>query len=219
MTEITLVIGAAAHCSDGFSGECKGIVIDPSTRAVTHLVVEPELQHGPASGLARLVPLDQVEAAADEIRLRCTEAGFKDLSAAEETLAEFVPSLNVPVQLLPSGEDWRDAGGPVVDGGTIPQIRQMETIPIVPATDAGTTEVEENRGDHVHATDGDLGQLRGFRVDASDGHVTQVLLAEGHLWDRKQVAIPISNVSGFDAGIRLNLTKQQVRDLPPADEG
>jgi hypothetical protein len=219
MAEITLVIGATARCSDGFSGEVICLVIDPGTRAVTHLVVEPELEHGTGSGLARLVPLGDVEGTADEIRLRCTEAEFKDLSPAEQTLAEFVPGLNVPVQLLPSGEDWRDTGGPVVDGGTIPRIREMETVPVIPTTGTGQAEVEEHRGDHVHATDGDIGQLRALRVDPRDGRVTQVLLKEGRLWDRKEVAIPIGHVSGFDGGIQLSISRQQVRDLPPADAG
>jgi len=47
--------------------------------------------------------------------------------------------------------------------------------------------------------------------------VTHVLLQEGHLWGRKEVAIPISAVTGADDGIGLNLTKDQVRDLPPVD--
>lgn len=221
MAEMTLVIGAAAHGSDGFSGEVKGVVIDPGARAVTHLVVEPVLEHGPASGLARLVPLDHVGVTLDEVGLRYTEAEFKDLDPAEQTLAEFVPGLNVPVQLLPPGEDWRDTGGPVVDGGTIPRIDEMGIIPVLPTTESGQTEVEERLGDHVHATDGSIGELRGLRVDARDGHVTQLLLKEGHMWGRKEVAIPIGNVSGFDAkaGIQLNITKQQVRDLPPAEAG
>jgi hypothetical protein len=36
------------------------------------------------------------------------------------------------------------------------------------------------------------------------------------LWGRKDVATPISAVTGVD-GIRLNTTKQQVQDLPPVD--
>ena len=47
--------------------------------------------------------------------------------------------------------------------------------------------------------------------------MTHVLLQEGHLWGRKEVAIPISAVTGVDDGIRLNITKQQVQDLPPVD--
>jgi hypothetical protein len=31
------------------------------------------------------------------------------------------------------------------------------------------------------------------------------------------VAIPISSVTAVDEGIRLNLTNQQVEDLPPLD--
>jgi hypothetical protein len=30
-----------------------------------------------------------------------------------------------------------------------------------------------------------------------------------------EVAIPISAVTGFDGGIRLNITKKQVEELPP----
>ena len=44
-----------------------------------------------------------------------------------------------------------------------------------------------------------------------------MLLREGHLWGRKQVAISVSTVTGIQDGIRLNMTKQQVEDLPPVD--
>ena len=44
-----------------------------------------------------------------------------------------------------------------------------------------------------------------------------MLLQEGHLWGRKEVAIPISAVSGVDDGIQLNITKREVQDLPPVD--
>jgi hypothetical protein len=205
MAEVTLAIGAAAVCRDGFPGELKGLVVDPRTRAVTHLVIEPE--H--AQGLARLVPLDHADAAAEPIRLGYTEAEFKDLGPAEETLAEFVPGYEVPVQLLPPGEGWRPAGGPVADGETIPQIREMETIPLIP-----DTEVEESRGDHVRATDGDVGQLHGLRVDPGNGAVLSVLLKR-HPWGHAELAIPIGNVSGFEAGVQLSITKQEVKDLAP----
>jgi hypothetical protein len=45
--------------------------------------------------------------------------------------------------------------------------------------------------------------------------VTHVLLQEGHLWGRKEVAIPISAVAGSSGGIVLTIDKQQVQDLPP----
>jgi sporulation protein YlmC with PRC-barrel domain len=202
---ITLEIGSDAVCSDGYRGEVLAAVIDPAARTVTHLVVEPKGR----LGLARLVPLDLVDASSGEIRLACSEAEFMELEAAEETLAEFVPGYPGPVQLLPAG--WRDADEPTADGGTILRIPEKETIDLVPPG-----EVEEHRGDHVHATDGDIGQVRALRIDPGSRLVTHVLVREGHLWDRKDVAIPWDNVAGFDDGIRLSITRQQVRDLPSA---
>jgi hypothetical protein len=205
MAEVTLAIGAAAACTDGFRGELKGLVVEPRARAVTHLVIEPE--H--AQGLARLVPLDHADATAEPIRLGYTEAEFKDLDPAEETLAEFVPGYEGPVQLLPAGEGWRPADDPVAAGETIPQIREMETIPLVPEN-----EVEESRGDQVRATDGHLGQLQGLRVNPENGEVLSVLVKR-HPWGHAELAIPIGQVSGFEAGVQLRITKQEAKDLAP----
>lgn len=47
------------------------------------------------------------------------------------------------------------------------------------------------RGDYVHATDGDIGRVQSLVSDRGSRHVTHVLLQEGHLWGRKEVAIPV----------------------------
>ena len=203
MTEVTLAIGAATVTSDGFAGELKSLVVDPRIRSVTHLVVEPEHAHG----LARLVPLDHADAASAPIRLRYTETEFKDLPPAEETLAEFVPGYEVPVQLLPAGEGWRPADGPVADGGTIPQIREMETIPLVPES-----EVEESRGGQVQATDGHIGPFHGLRVDPDSGAVRHVLVMR-HPWGHAELAIPVGAVAGLADDVQLSITKHEVKDL------
>ena len=219
---ITLLrIGAVAVGRDGYRGEVRAAVIDPVAATVIHVVVEPEGR----SGLARLVPLGLVDtdtetdagthpgtdagAASGQLRLRCTQTEFMNLDPAEETLAEFAVGQTVPVQLLPPG--WRGTGEPVARGGDILRIPERETVDVIPAGD-----VEEHAGDHVHATDGDIGQLRGFRIDPPSGRVTHVLLGEGHLWGRKEVAIPFDKIIGLDQGIRLSLTKKQVQDLPSA---
>jgi hypothetical protein len=204
-----LVIGSEAVGSDGYRSEVLAVVVDPAARTVTHLVVEPRGREG----LARLVPLDLADladtlgAGPDTVRLRCTETEFMNLEPAEETLAEFVPGYPDPVQLLPAG--WRGAGGETADGGTILRIPEKETIDVVPPG-----EVEERRGDHVHATDGDIGGLRGLRIDPGSRRVTHVLVREGHVWGHHDVDIPAEMVAGFGDGIRLSVTRQQVRDLP-----
>jgi sporulation protein YlmC with PRC-barrel domain len=78
-------------------------------------------------------------------------------------------------------------------------------------------EVEVRRGEHVHATDGAIGRVQGLVVDPGDHHVTHVLLDQGHLWGQKRVAIPILAVTSVEDGVRLNLTKAAVRDLPTVD--
>ena len=77
-------------------------------------------------------------------------------------------------------------------------------------------EAEVGHGDPVHALDGEIGKVQGFLVDPGDHRLTHVLLKEGHLWGRKEVAIPVGAVTGVLDGIQLNLTKKQVEDLPPA---
>ncbi len=94
--------------------------------------------------------------------------------------------------------------------GGISQTVTYDTVPL--------GEVEVRRDDHVHATDGNIGRVQGLVIDPRDHHVTHVLLQEGHLWGRKEVAIPISAVTGVDEdGIKLGITKRDVQDLPAVD--
>jgi len=211
MAETTpFMIGAAAICTDGACGTVSRVVVDPIARAVTHLVVEP----GHRQGLGRLVPLDLVDATAGEIRLRCTLAEFDELDRAEET--RFVPGTigsedYDPEQVM--AWPYYGLGGPGVPGDVFagtPVTVTYDTVPL--------DEVEVRCGEHVHATDGKIGRVEGLVIDPRSRHVTHVLLQEGHLWGRKEVAIPISAVTGLDdEGIRLSITKQDVQDLPPVD--
>jgi sporulation protein YlmC with PRC-barrel domain len=204
-------IGADARCADGVCGDVSRVVVDPTAQSVTHLVIEPKHRRG----LGRLVPLDLVDEASEAIQLRCTISEFEKLDIAEET--HFVPgSMGYanygPAQTL-SGPFGGLAGGIVgADVGFgIGNVTQPVTSDVLPPG-----EVSVRRGEHVHATDADIGQVQGVVIDPRDHHVTHVLLQEGHLWGRKEVAIPIGAVLSVDNGIRLSLTKQEVQDLPPA---
>jgi sporulation protein YlmC with PRC-barrel domain len=203
-------IGSDASCSDGVCGEVSRVVVDPVARAVTHLVVEPKGRQG----LGRLVPLDLVEATAGGIRLRCSAAEFEALEPAEET--QFVPGTRGYASYGPEQVLVRPysslAGSAGVAGDTVGGVSETVTYDTVPAG-----EVAVRRGERVHAADGDIGQVEGLVIDPRNHHVTHVLLQEGHLWGRKEVAIPISAVTSVDGGIRLNITKLEVQDLPPVD--
>jgi sporulation protein YlmC with PRC-barrel domain len=210
-TEFT--IGSDVSCSDGVCGELKRVVVDPVARALTHLVVEPK--HG--GGAGRLVPVDLVNSAGEEIRLRCSSAEFDALENAEET--RFLPGLSgewgYPSEQVLAWPYYGLGVGMGTDSmgmGNMNAGPQMVTRDRVPVGD-----IQVRRGEHVHATDGSIGRVQGLVVDPADHHVTHVLLDEGHLWGKKEVAIPIGAVTGVDDGVRLSLTKDEVADLPPVD--
>jgi sporulation protein YlmC with PRC-barrel domain len=201
------IIGAVVNCSDGVCGRVTRVVVDPVARAVTHLAVEPEHRQG----LARLVPIGLATASAGGVDLACTIAQFEQLDSAEET--QFIPGTRGyevygPEQVL--SWPYYHLGDTVMsteDMGKVSETITYDTIPL--------GEVAIRRGDRVHAVDGAIGHVQGLVIDPANDQVSHVLLAEGHLWGRKQVAIPISAVTGVDGEISLNLTKEQVQQLPP----
>lgn len=210
MTQTPFMIGAGVSCADGPCGAVIRVVINPVTRKLTHLVVEPEGRQG----LGRLVPLELADATGGEIRLRCTMAEFEKLDPAEET--QFVPGTRGyeaygPEQVV--SWPWLSLGGTTgVEGDMVAGVSETVTYDAIPVG-----EVAVRRGDRVHATDGEIGHVEGLVIDPRNHHVTHVLLQEGHLWGRKDVAIPIGVVTRADDGIRLSLTKDEVRDLPAVD--
>ena len=204
-------IGAEASCSDGLGGKVSRLVMDPVALTVTHLVIEPKHRAEPG----RLVPVHLVDTTADHLRLRCSIAEFDKLELAEETeVAEGLDYAGGYGQ----AEAVQSFGGMGSMGGSGMGIGMGlgHSAPVVVHDVVPLGETDVQRGESVHALDGEIGKVQGFLVDPGDNHVTHVLLQEGHLWGRKEVSIPISAVIGVDAGIRLNITKKQVEDLPPA---
>ncbi|MDA8291229.1 MAG: hypothetical protein M0Z33_06055 [Actinomycetota bacterium] len=204
-------IGAEVRCADGRCGTLVRVVVDPVARAVTHLVVEPS----PHAGAARLVPVDLVDRGGATVVLRCGSEELGLLDPAEET--EFVPARGRSLGYRPDevwnlpyyglGLGW----GPGSGASTADRVEPVVYDRVPPG------EVEVRRNEQVHATDGPVGRVQGLVVDPRDHHVTHVLLQEGHLWGRKQVAIPIRSVTSVAAGIRVGLTRDEVRDLPPVE--
>jgi hypothetical protein len=185
------------------------MIIDPAARMITHLVVEPKHRRQPG----RLVPLELIDSARGEIRLRCSVAEFDRLDLAEQT--EFVQEDGGGDLSGEAGPVQGAGGGPLSGMGTPIGIPHAARTTVQDAVPKGEMEVGHDEG--VHALDGEVGRIRGFLLDPGTGQVTHVLLQEGHLWGRKEVAIPMSAVKGIDYGVRLNITKQQVGDLPAGD--
>lgn len=213
---VEFTIGAAVTCEDGECGVVRRVIIDPATRRVTHLAVGPA--HRPHAG--HLVPVELVDSAsAREVRLRCTRAHLDALESDEEVDVE-------PGRF--SYETQRDlvvfSRRGIFGGGVRPEdVDGMAlTVPLAPRgveeDNLPPGEGELWRGQPVHASDGPVGHVRGVVVDPGIRQVTHVLLDEGHMWEKKEVAIPIAAVRDVvDDGVHLSITRAEVGDLPPVD--
>ena len=76
-----LTLSAETSCSDGICGEVDRVIIDPDTKAATHIVVEAKLGVLPAE----LVPMNLIEASTGEIRFcPLQHGGLENLAIACE---------------------------------------------------------------------------------------------------------------------------------------
>jgi hypothetical protein len=201
-------IGVEVTCLDGTAGRLAWVVVDPVAGTLTHIVVEPEHR----LGLGRLVPVALVTDPGPPLQLSCHIEDLQSLPEAEETA--FLPGVEqwgyTPGQVLAWPYFGLGGSGPVgaMAAGSAPVVH--DKVP--------KGEVRVRRGDAVRATDGEIGSVQGLVIDPADGYVTHVLLQEGHLWGRKQVAIPVAAVRpGIEGGVEVALSREQVRDLPPID--
>ncbi len=186
-----------------------GADVNPVAREVTHLAVDPKRRFGPG----RLVPIDLMDAATGQIRLRCTLAESQTLRRSEET--EGVPDLDPSKHAHTRVQKQHGVGGILwsVRDPDAPQAPREVTVDYVPP---GAIEV--HRELTVCATDGNVGQVQGLVVEPGGHQVTHVLLQQGRMRGRKEVAIPIGAVTKMGTLlIHLSLTKHQVKDLPPVD--
>lgn len=199
-----IAIGATASCTDGPCGQVRCVVVDPVAREVTHIVVGTKHR----KGLGRLVPLDLFDAAGYQVTLTCDLATFEDLEMAEQ------------VQFLPRSVGYRTYepqetltlpyyGLGLAAATAADNAAQEVTNDALPLGEVGV-----HRGDCVHATDGEIGMVKGLVIERLSHYVTHVLLQEGHLGGRRDVAIPISAVTTFEGGIELDMPKSAVQRLP-----
>jgi sporulation protein YlmC with PRC-barrel domain len=206
-----LVLRSPVDCADARFGELADVVIDPTTRCVTHLVVRPHKHPEDA----RMVPVAWASADGPEaaITLSATLAEVDRLDRVHET--EYLRLGAFPVD----DPDW-DVG--VEDLLGLPYYQGLEAQPVEadPHVMVGYDrlpkgEVEIRRGSGVTSADGaEVGSVDGFVVDSA-GHISHVLLERGHLWGRREVAIPLTAVARVENDVVvLGLGKDEVGALP-----
>ncbi len=191
------------YCSDGQAGRTSSVVLNPVSMEVTHIVIKEK-------GEAYLVPLDQIlESTPHEVHLRCT---IEQLTKMERFLR---------MQFL--GEEELDIEGDLrrtaaeSDANYWPYLTaednyqemygQVEYIP--------HHELAIHRGAQVQASNGHIGSVDEFIVSPTNNHISHLVLRAGHLWGKKDITIPVSNIDRIENDIvYLNMKKEDVQTLP-----
>jgi hypothetical protein len=192
-------MNAEAYCSDGRCGHSTYIIVNPISRKVTHLVVKEK--RAPHS--ERLVPVKLVtETTHDQVRLGCTQDELARMEPFAET--EYIR------EGIPDYEQYEATY--LVWPYRVPDVTQTVAVRHKRVPHG---ELAVRRGARVRASDGRIGRVDEFLVDPEDGHITHLILREGHIWGQKDVTIPISQIERIEENkVHLKLNKRDVGKLP-----
>jgi len=195
---------AQVECTDGICGLSVYVLIDPLIDEVKSLVVRETL-----SNTEYIVPVDVIsKTIADTIQLRCSKAEL-------EKMAPFVQTEFVQDKVL----DYAGYRGGISGAGSyfyMPYVTSEVRIPVsIEHQQIPPGELAVHRGTRVEATDGYVGKVDEFVVNPQSGHITYLVMREGHLWGKKNVIIPLSAMEDTgDDTVFLNIDKHQIESLP-----
>jgi hypothetical protein len=196
-------LNAKVACSDGECGRSMAVLINPVSDKVTHMVVK----ENSLPNTEYIVPEEVVaETENDTIHLRCSKAELEKMDPFVQT--EYIRDVT---------PDYKHIGmygiGPFFYEPVVIPMRKLETH--VEHLQIPKGELAVRRGTKVKATDGPIGTVDEFMVDPDTGHITHLVMREGHLWGQRDVFIPISAISKYRGDtLSLNLDKQQIESLP-----
>ena len=199
---IDLPTKAEVHCSDGPAGRSTYIIGNPINTEITHVVVQSFLPpfH------EYLVPIAQVAATTDRrIHLKCTRNDLNQLELFE--YEEYIPT-EIPAYLHTS--DVLDV--PAIPGYTM---EPVTTVVPVRRQNIPPGELAVRRGARVEATDGYMGQVDELLINSDNMQVTHLVLLERHMFQKREIIIPVSQIDHIDEDIiHLKLDRQVVEELP-----
>jgi len=191
-------LGVDVLCENKSCGLSMAVVVNPITDQVTHIVVKEA--HSPHT--ERILPACAIRRSGpNDLVLTVTK---EDLAAAEPFVESYY--IRTTVDRYAGGITF---GMPYVTRTTEPRYVAEKTEAIPPG------EVAIHRTARVVATDGPIGKVDEFIVQNDDCHVTHLMMREGHLWGRRDVAIPVSRIDRMnDETVYLTLSKKEVGELP-----
>jgi sporulation protein YlmC with PRC-barrel domain len=196
---MNIPINVDVECTDGRFGQTSSVIIDPTTNDVTHVVIKskhiPHPQYLiPMEFIARTTP-KQLDLACSQAKVVTFDEFVEhEFIRVDVSMDHYVPSsFALWPFVLPLDEEFVEI--------------VHERIP------RGETAL--HRGAEVEATDGLVGKVDELLVEREQGHITHLVLHQGHLWGKKDVVIPVSAIRKIQADtVYLKLDKQAVEAMP-----
>lgn len=185
------------HCADGPFGELSDVVIDPRTRCLTHLVVQPHHRHR----LARLVPVSevQVDGVGDGLRLGCTIAEIHELEPVQDS--EYLrlgqrpteePNSDIGIEEVAEMPPYQSFGSDTLAAAPAPMDFDPHVTVTYDRVPRGTVEIR--RQSEVISSDGHyVGHVVGL-VFGDQQRIVEFVIHHGHLWSKREIAIPIDSI-------------------------
>ncbi len=196
---IDLPTKGEVNCADGIAGRSTYILANPTNDKITHLVV----QSNRPPFHEYLVPVDQIQETTDgQIKLKCTRDELNKLDPFE--CEEYIRTE------LPGYLRWDDV--PAIPGFTTELVTTF--IP-VKRRNIPQDELALRRGARVEATDGYVGHVDELFIDSNNMHVTHLVLLERHIFQKREIIIPVSQIDHVSEDtIYLKLDRQSAEELP-----
>jgi hypothetical protein len=212
-------LDSSVHCADAAFGTLADVVIDPSTRRLTHLIVRPHDRED----LAVLVVANRAgpREGSDGVSLDGTVAEISQLEPVPKTaylgLGESPvedPGWDVGIQEMSALPDYGSLGPEALGAGMPGVDIDQHVVMSYHRVPEGTVEI--SRASPVSSADGDhLGHVVGFVVD-DEQQIAHLVLEHGHLWGKHKVAIRSSWIARFETdAVGLSLSKEEVGALKP----
>ncbi|HKI52616.1 MAG TPA: hypothetical protein VJ987_00720 [Anaerolineales bacterium] len=151
----------------------------------------------------RLVPIDLIfEITLRAVHLKCDTVMLQDLPPFVDV--EYIQSV-IPYYGAVYGTYYMQ-----------PLVSQERKIIPVEHHHIPLHELPITRGAMVKSSDSHhIGNVDEFLANETNGHITHLIMREGHLWGQKDVSIPVSEIDHMDEhNVYLKIDKKKVSELP-----
>lgn len=196
MTDIP--IKAKVECTDGPGGKSTHLIIDPDNGKLTHFVVKnKELPNSPD----RRVPVEDIANTTDSVI---------HLNLTHSELVALPPFTTTYYKQIGTSDNYVEEYDPLF----VPQFPE-DTVKVA-EEHVPEGEIALSRGLTVRTKElKKVGVIDGLIMDPNSNVITHLLMQKGHLWGKKDIALPVATIGSVDADtVYLKLDEAAVKALP-----